>query len=168
MEKAKPITKAEHDEMLKIEAEQKKIANSILDSVYSKLLSPDATTETILQMMLDAGLTPEGRFCNTVGFEYLIGSLSIKITENFLNGKEINSQQYHKALEILKSLDEQCGTSFEMFDEYAEESHRSSGPLGYPIRACVINMAVRKLKQECSNFSELFKILDELGLREND
>jgi len=145
------------EEYMKRIKKQKKQADSVLDSAYSKLLSPDVTKEAVLrhlQKASDAG-------------SFLLGNLLIKITENFLNGKEINSRQYSKVLEILKSLE--YSPRNEIFDEYSEsKGEQTFSSIGSPIRSCVINMAVRKLKQECPNLSELFKILDKLDLREYD
>jgi len=148
------------EEILKCYEEQKKIVNPILDSVYLKLLSPDTTKETMLQMVRDAVINDKWG-----GISYLKGCLSIKLTENFLNGNEINSQQYYKALEILKSLSLDGLASFEIFEEYDESPSDKFGySIATPIKYCVINMAVRKFKQENHNLSELFKILDKLDL----
>jgi len=127
--------------MLITTAEQRETADSILDSVYLRLLSMDATKETILQMLADAGL--KGKDC----ISYLVEKLLIKMTEDFLNGEKAYSLQYSSALEILKEMN-------------------VSVDLGSQIRSYVINRAVRRLEQECPNLSVLFKILERLDLVE--
>jgi len=145
------------EKYLKHIEKQKKLANSALDSAYSKLLSPNVTKETMLRHLLNTGHD---------AINFIVGHLSIKITEDFLNGKEINSKQYYKALKILESI--KYSPSIEIFDEYTESKRSSNAcSIGYPIRDCIVNMAVRKLKQECPNLSKLFKILDKLDLRDD-
>ncbi len=131
----------DHQQMLITTAEQQEVADSILDSVYLRLLSMDATKETILQMLADAGLKDKG------SISYLVEKLLIKMTEDFLNGEKAYSLQYSSALEILKEMN-------------------VSVDLGSQIRSYVINRAVRRLEQECPNLSVLFKILERLDLVE--
>jgi hypothetical protein len=138
--------------------EQIKIADSILDSVYLKLLSAEATKEAIQQMMTEAGLDDRD------GPRFLIGKLMFKITESFLNEKEINSQQCRKAIEILRDL--KCGADYKHFDEYSKDFNTcSAADIGCAVRACTVDMAIRKLEQECPNLSELRDILKELDIR---
>jgi len=139
---------------------QKNLADSNLDSAYSKLLSPDVTTEAMQQIMLEASSISDK------GNTFLKGHLTLRITENFLNGKEITSQQYYKALEILENLKGVADVL--IFNEYTEEKVWSgSASIAGHITSCFINMAVRKFKQECPNSSEFFRILTELKLRES-
>ncbi|MCL2284719.1 MAG: hypothetical protein FWC26_15495 [Fibromonadales bacterium] len=165
--KAQPATREQYETWKK---EKDKKVNAILDSAYPKLLSPDVTQE--MQEMLNVSSSVIGSLSAKTQeiIEVLessfsiVGGLSVKLVEDFLNGKDINTKQCRKILKILDVFE--GSSNFDYFDEYADKGVIGirCHSIGYLIRIYIVNMAIRKLKQENPKLGELLQILDELDI----
>jgi hypothetical protein len=138
---------------LRISAEQRKIADSICDSVYQKLLDANATKETFLQTAKEAGIDSNS------GEPYLVGKLLMKIVDDFLITEKCDFQTFCRVLEMLKEYKGIIEAEYEDFEN--GPSTCGCRNMNDFVRLHAVNEVMNKIMQENSRFKELFEVVKE-------
>ncbi|MDR2581987.1 MAG: hypothetical protein LBC75_00720 [Fibromonadaceae bacterium] len=133
------------------EQKQRKIADSIFDSVYQKFFDESVKMKTILKIIKNAGIIKEGG-------DYLMGKLLMKVTDDFLRTKKCDFRTFCRVLKMFK--EDVIYAKIE-YEHFADGLGSTTSDVMALVKEYAVNIAMNKIMQKDSSFKELFEVTKE-------